>query len=372
MGPTNTQFARITGFGGLATALTSLVLGVIFDRTGERRALVLLVVMVGCAGNGMVWLFQRLLTFALAFLVIISFGNTLTSQGFFYARSYCNREMPDRAAFMMSMLRRLFSLEWVIVPPLAGWIAMRGSAIDTFHVVILALLGCAGVFAWLYLMPVTRIAPVHSAQSGRLWIAPNRRWGMAGGTLIRGGIIPHQMVLPLTLRTDYSGTLDEADFNANLAAALEVPLMVMWAYAAKRRSNQMLMAIASVFIAVYLALIPMAGSVHGVLLLQGLNALATSALLSLTIAYMQDAIAGRVGTSTSRMDTVAPTLAASGIFTLMSGPSGFRAIVPVIAVLHLLGAGLVGVKGRGGRSDALLHGVQRCNGCGPGYDPSLR
>lgn len=352
LGLTNTQFALITGFGGLATALTSLVLGVISDRTEDRRALVLLVVAVGCVGYGMVWLYPHLWTFALAFAVIIPFGNTLTSQSFSYARSYYNREMPERAAFMMSMLRSLFSLAWVIVPPLAGWIAMRGSAIDTFQIAILALLGFAGVFASLYLLPGTRIAPVRAAQMGKLSIAPSRRWGMAGVTLIRCGIISHQMVLPLTLRTDYGGSLADIGFNASLAAALEVPLMVMWAYAARRWSNETLLAVNGVLFAAYLGLVPVAGSVHGVLLLQGLNALATSAQLSLTIAYMQEAIAGRVGTSTSLMDTVTvlATLLASGIFAVMSGPSGYRAIFPVIAGLSLLGAGLIWTKGRGGRA----------------------
>ena len=221
LGLTNLQFALITGFGGLATALTSLVLGMISDRTEDRRALVLLVVTVGSVGYGMVWLYPHLWTFALAFAVIVPFGNTLTSQSFSYARSYYNRETPERAAFMMSMLRSLFSR-----------------------------------------------------------------------------------------------------------------------------------AVNGVLFAAHLAPVPMAGSVHGVLLREGLNALATSALLSLTIAYMQEAIAGRVGTSTSLMDTVTvlATVLASGIFAVMSGPSGYRAIFPVIAGLSLLGAALIWTKGRGGRA----------------------
>jgi predicted MFS family arabinose efflux permease len=160
------------------------------------------------------------------------------------------------------------------------------------------------------------------------------------------------MALPLTLRTDYGGSLTDVGLNASLAAALEVPLMLMWAYAAKRWSNESLIALNGVLFAVYLALIPFAGSVQGVLWLQGLNALATSALLSLIIAYMQEAIAGRVGTSGSLMDTVTvlATLAASAIFAVMAGPEGYRAIFPVIAVFSLAGAVLIWVKGRGGQA----------------------
>lgn len=348
LGLTNTQFALITGLGAFGTALTSLVLGVISDKTRDRRHLVLLVVSVAAAGYAMVWLAPHAWTFALAFGLIIPFGNTLISQSFSYARSYYNREAPEQAAFMMSVLRSLFSLAWVIVPPLAGWIAMRGRPIDTFELAVLALLAFLGIFASLYRVSGTRIAPVPQTPGQRLTIAPQRLWGMAGVTLIRCGILLHQSALPLTLRADYGGTLADVGLNASLAAALEVPLMLMWAYAAKRWSNEALLAANGVIFAAYLALVPFAGSVHGVLWLQILNALATSALLSLTIAYMQEAIAGRVGTSTALMDTVTvlATLLASALFAVFASPQSYVAIFPALAGLSVLGAGLIWVKGR--------------------------
>ena len=87
LGLTNTQFALITGLGAAGTAMTSLVLGVISDKTRDRRHLVLLVVSVAVAGYALVWRAPHAWSFALAFGLIIPFGNTLISQTFSYARS---------------------------------------------------------------------------------------------------------------------------------------------------------------------------------------------------------------------------------------------------------------------------------------------
>ncbi len=348
LGLSTSQFALIIGFGGIGTAIASLILGSISDRAADRRRLVLLCAFVGCLGYSMVWLLPTALSFALAFGIVIPFGSAITSQNFSFARSYYNTVDPDRAAFMMSVLRSLFSLAWVIVPPLAGWVAMRGSPIDTFLIAVLALSGFILLFSTLYLLAGTGIAPVRSAGKQRLWIAPERRWGLAGVTLIRCAIFLHMNTLPLTIRADFGGSLADVGLNAGVAAALEVPLMVMWGYAARRWSNETLISLNGAIFALYLGAIPFAGSVQGVLLLQGLNALATAALLSLTIAYMQDVIAGRVGTSTALLDTVTviATLTTSAIFALLATKDSYLAIFPVAAAMSLLGAGLIWAKGR--------------------------
>ncbi len=348
LGLTNAQFALITGFGGLATAIASLALGAMSDRAADRRRPVLLCAVVGCLGFAMVWIWPTALSFAVAFAVVIPLGSALVSQNFSYARSYYNTVEPAKAAFMMSVLRSLFSLAWVIVPPLAGWVAMRGSPINTFLIAVLALIAFVLLFSTLYLMPGTGVAPARTTEKQPFRIAPERRWGLAGVTLIRCAIFLHLTTLPLTLRTDFGGSLADVGLNAGIAAALEVPLMVMWGYAARRWSNEVLIALNGAIFGLYLGAIPFAGSVHGVLLLQGLNALATAALLSLTIAYMQDVIAGRVGTSTALLDTVTvvATLTTSAVFALLATKDSYFAIFPVGAAMSLLGAALIWGKGQ--------------------------
>ena len=91
-----------------------------------------------------------------------------------------------------------------------------------------------------------------------------------------------------------------------------------------------------------------AQSVFHVLLLQGFAAIAIAALLSITISYMQEAIKGRVGLSTSLMDVtrVLSVMAGAAIFALnpgmLYGPlMGAAAALSVVAALLMLAAGRV-------------------------------
>lgn len=88
--------------------------------------------------------------------------------------------------------------------------------------------------------------------------------------------------------------------------------------------------------------------------LQGLNAVATAALLSLTISYVQESIRGRVGLSTSLMDvtTVMSTFAASAAFAALSSPEHYTAVFVAGSVLSLAGAGFIALSRAGAAREA--------------------
>jgi SET family sugar efflux transporter-like MFS transporter len=79
-----------------------------------------------------------------------------------------------------------------------------------------------------------------------------------------------------------------------------------------------------------------------VLLLQGLAALAIAALLSINISYLQEAIKGRLGLSTSLVDVnrVLSTLGASAVFALHQG-NLYAPLMEIAAIISLGGAGLM-------------------------------
>lgn len=95
--------------------------------------------------------------------------------------------------------------------------------------------------------------------------------------------------------------------------------------------------------ALYLLLLSRAGSFAEVLWLQGLNAVATAALMAIPISYMQEAIRGRVGLSTSLLDVVgvASGLLAAGIFALATAGGGYQPALVAAALLAAAGATVV-------------------------------
>ena len=127
--------------------------------------------------------------------------------------------------------------------------------------------------------------------------------------------------LPLVIMQDLGGTLEQVGINASVAAAVEVPCMVAWGYLALRMSKEIILATSSAIFALYLGLMSIAETVLQVLFLQGLAALAVAALLSINISYLQEAIKGRLGLSTSLVD-VSRVLINAGSFDRVCPASG--------------------------------------------------
>lgn len=349
LGISNDQYALIVAVGAVVGAAVSLALGALSDVIKDRRWLVILCAAVGAFGYGLVSQVPVALVFAIAFGAIIPLGNAALSQILGYARSYYAATDPDAAAFMMSVLRSLISLAWVIVPPLAGWIAAQGSPLVTFDISAVAGVGVVLIFVALAFVPAAAAASNRSeGVPAPLRIAPERLWGLGGIALIRCALIMSATTTPLVLRMNYGASLADVGINASVAAAMEVPMMLGWAYAAKRWSSEGILALNAVIYAIYFGLIPFAGSSFGVLMLQPLNALATAALLSLTIAYAQEAIAGRVGTSTALIDTLTlvATWIGAALFAALARPDSYFSVIAALGVCSLLGGAMIWFKAR--------------------------
>lgn len=348
LGLSNGTYAAIITFNSLATALASLVLGYLSDRIGDRRYLVMLSAVMGGLAYGLIFLLPGQLTYLLAFCVILPFGGALFSQSFAFARAFYDRNLPERAVMMTSVLRTMFSAAWVVVPPVAGWIAARYSVFDVFAFAALGHLGCTLVFAAMLSRPDAKLPPAPRPAKGRaFWrVLPRHRLVGIGGILaLRTAIILHLTVLPLAMLNNYHGSYADVGLTASIAAALEVPFMLGWGLLAARIPKERILILNGVIYALYLFAMVFATTPAQVLWLQIPNAVATAALVSLTISYMQDSIKGQVGLSTSLIDvvTVAATLLTAGAFRLSSGEHSYLGGFGAAGFACLIGAGLVGL-----------------------------
>lgn len=344
LGMSNSLYALIMTLGSLGTALASLMLGHLADRIHDRRLLVIACATMGGLAYGLIYVFHTQLIYILAFCLILPFGGALFSQTFSFSRVYYDVHDPRRAEFMISVLRTLFSVAWVVVPPLAGWIASQYSVFDVFAFAALAHVGFTLIFGLLFLDPEARIGSAGKkrteAEAAGVAIPVARLVGIGGVTLIRVAITLHLTALPLAMTKDFGGTLKDVGINASLAAGLEVPFMLAWGLAAARMSKEAILVINALIYALYLLLLFQARSVVNVLWLQGLNAIATAALISITISYMQEAIKGRVGLSTALMDvvTVVSTFITSAIFAALASKESYTVVFAAASVLSLAGA----------------------------------
>ena len=356
LGMSNSLYALIITLSSVGTAVASLVMGYFSDRVHDRRLLVITTALLGGVAYGLIYLVPTQLTYIVSFCAILPFGGALFSQTFSFSRVYYNLRNPARAEFTMSALRTLFSVSWVVVPPLAGWIASTYAVFDLFAVAALAHLGCTLMFGLLLANPEAKVSPAVKKHSGTDtgmdtvptgWHIPGSRLiGIGGVTLVRVALALHLTTLPLALINDFGGTLRDVGIAASLAAGLEVPCMLAWGWAAGRVSKETILIVNALIYAVYLLFIFFARTVQDVLWLQGLNAVATAALLSITISYMQESVKGRVGLSTSLMDvtTVVSAFVASAVFAALSSEGNYTAVFVAASVVSLAGAGFLALS----------------------------
>lgn len=350
LGMDNGTYALVLTLSSIGAAIGSVILGYASDRVDDRRKLVMLCALLGAAAYGLIWLVPTQAAYVVAICAILPLGAALFSQTFSYARAWLDEHHRGNAEFMISVMRSLFTAAWIVAPPLVGWIAARFSVFEVFLVAAIAQLLCLAMFGVLMRQAEARVsAPGTKAQAQPIEESPfplDRMIGTIGVTVLRIALVVNLTVFPLVVTVDIGASLTQLGLAAGLAAALEVPFMLLWGLAAMRWPKEPIIVINGVIFAIYLVGMFFAGSFEHVLLLQGLNALATSALLSVTISYVQDAIRGRVGLSTSLLDVmgVVAGFATAGLFAFFSGPGNYATILLAGAIGSLTGAMLVSVS----------------------------
>ncbi len=359
LGLSNAAFGTVMALTAVGSACASVVLGWLSDKVADRRILIFLCAVMGVVAFGLIWAIQTPLVFVLAFCLLVPFGNALFSQSFSYSRAFYNRTHPDRAEFILSLLRSMFTLAWIVVPPLAGVIAARWSAYSVFAFSAVAHVGCTLVIGLLWLQPNAKIGVAASdpdtpaAPPPRIRIAAPYRFGIVGVTCAMAAVQLNMVLLPLVILRDLNGSLAQVGINASIAAAIEVPAMIGWGYLAMRVRKDVILAVASAIFAVYFGLMLFVASFLQVVLLQAFAAVAIAALLSINISYLQEAIPSRVGLSTSLVDLsrVVSVWIAAAVFSLNSAAT-YTPFMAVAALLSLAGAGLMLLAGRSRRLGA--------------------
>lgn len=346
LGIPNASYALLLMVASLASAAASVALGYLSDRIPDRRLLVIACALMGALGFGLIFIFRNQIAFILAVCVIMPLGGALFSQSFSFSRSYYNARDPERAELMVSLLRTVFAVAWAIVPPLVGWIAATTSVFNVYGIAAGAYLVCAAIYGVLLLNDDARIGTARKADGTpapqvKASIAPAVAVGIGGCTLIFTATQLNNVTAPLLITTTLRGSYGELGLFAGLAAAIELPFMVLWGYSLRWVSKHAIIAGAGLVYALYLFLLARSGSVTDVLWLQLINGPATAALMSIPISYLQEAIRGRVGLSTSLLDVVfvvAALLSAAIFGALTAAVRDYPLVLAVAAGIAALGA----------------------------------
>lgn len=342
-------FAMVMSAGAIVGTFVSLGLGYLSDKLRDRRILVLITALAGILAHGLIYAAPSQISFAIAMGLIMPLAGACYGQTFGYLRVYYLKQRPDRADFMVTALRTVFTLAWIVVPPLAGWIAAEFSIFDVYLASALSYAAMAGITALLMTDPATAVqmpAPVRAEGASLLSVfqlRPGILAGLGGLIVMVGAMRILTLTVSLFIVTDLGGTVTDVGFYAGITAAVEAPCMLLLAWLTTKLSKETILAGAGLVMALFIGLTSLLTNMTALYWLLLLNGLGTAALMSVNIPYIQDAIKGRIGLSTSLMDIVAIAanlLGAAGFGVLASG-GNYRLALAVAAGLSVLGAAIM-------------------------------
>jgi len=349
LGMTPGWFATVMSSGAILGTFVSVGLGYLSDKLPDRRLLALLTALAGILAHGLIYAWPTQWAFAIAMALIMPVAGACYSQGFGYARVYYLKHRPERADFMVTALRTVFTLAWIIVPPLAGWVAAEFSIFDVYLASCIAYAITALIFALLMSDTSTAVqipAPVREA--GASWLSifalrPGTLVGLIGLIVMTGAMRLLTLAVALFIVTDLGGSVTDVGLYAGITALTEAPFMLVLAYLTTRMTKETLLAAAGLVMALFIGLTSQLTNVGSLFWLLALNGLGTAALMSVNISYVQDAIKGRVGLSTSLMDVtaIAANLLGAAAFGVLASGGDYRMTLMVASGLSVVGAAIM-------------------------------
>lgn len=349
LGLTPAWFASIMSIGAVLGTFVSLGLGFLSDKLRDRRLLVLLTALAGLLAHGLIFAFPAQWSFAVAMALIMPVAGACYGQCFGYIRVYYVRQDPGRADFMVTAMRTVFTLAWIVVPPVAGWVAGQFSIIYVYLASSVSYGAIALIFLGLMTIPATAVQiqapprPEGASLLSAFALPFGTLAGLIGLIVMTAAMRILSFTVSLFIVSDLGGTVGDVGLYAGITAAVEAPCMILLAYLTTKLSKETLLAAAGVVMAAFIGMVSILTDISALYWLLILNGLGTAALMSVNIAYVQDAIKGRVGLSTSLMDVVAiaANLLGASAFGLLTSGGDYRFALMVGALVSLLGAAIM-------------------------------
>lgn len=340
-------FATMLVVSTLVSVTAALASGIRADQTANRRRIALWAAGLLVAGSALMSLAPGRVSFVLAHALILPMSS-LFGQLFAQARLAASTHDPATRDGIMTTIRALFALPFVLVLPLWSLAFQAGLP-------LLAIYPATLVLALVMLALVARFWPHPTARADAWRDRPSGlSLGQALAELANRGLVlrilalgavsaggtAYWAIMGLALtHSDGSGP-GRAALYAGLVAGLEVPFMLALPWVLPRFARTHLILIGTAIYAVQLLGIPVLADSPALWLCLVPGAMGGAITLTLPIAYLQDALGHRPGTGAALMALmkVAGDVLAAATFALGTALSGYLLAGGLAAMVTLAGA----------------------------------
>ncbi len=285
--------------------VASVLLGILSDRLGDRRPLVLAIAVSGMLGFGSIYIFRSVPVFAIAVLLLIPISNSMFSILFGSIRATTNTLQHREALSVTTTVRAIYSGSWALMPGLVGlYLASSSTMMPAYAVATVASISC--FLLYFFCVPRSPKNAVRSRPQEDGFLASLARI-LEPGILLRVGSMAlvsgtqrlSTTLSPLITTHAAHGTVVDVGLTACGVAFLEMPFMLFWAAMQKRFKNVHVLSVGTLIYSTYLVLVSFATARWQIYALIGINAFGAAAVLSVPISYLQDLIADKPGLGSS-------------------------------------------------------------------------
>ncbi|WP_432102034.1 sugar efflux transporter [Streptomyces sp. bgisy091] len=332
---------------GVLEIISGLTIGALSDRVLNRRTLLVLCPLLCAVGALSYALVRDYLLLLATGAVLFGLGGAGFAQIFAYNRDYAEAHALD-PTLLNSVLRSITSLCWIAGPPLGLLLAgTRGFA--ALYLCAAGMYAVSGLLCGRLLPPVTREG-IRGGATREAVARPTRRLLLLvpAVVLVLGVNSAYQIDIALYVTRGLGLSPGFTGLVIGVAAALEVPVIILAGRYAHRVGTWRLVLCAAVLSALFFAALPLARSPMALLLYQVPNALCTGVLLSLPLSLLQDTLPGRAGTASSLFTASQQTgiLLAGATVGTVTQWAGYAEVFHVCAALSAVAALLVAAAWR--------------------------
>lgn len=337
---------------------SSIFVGIRADQTAGRRRIALISCVLMLVGVAVMTLWPMRPAFVLVHALIFPMASTLFGQFFAQARIAALTHPPETRDAIMSTIRALFALPFVIVLPLWSLAFGAGAPILAIYPVCLVLALAMFALTWAR-WPQDGGSAGDDRPSGLTFSAALREvthLPLALRVLALGAVNAastiYMALLGLVLIPEVGRSTADVALYAGLTAGLEVPFMLALPLVIGRMRRNTLILAGTVIYATHVVALPvLAGSpLLWVMIVPA--ALGGAVTLTLPIAYLQDMLAARPGAGASLMalQKLSGDVIAAGCFVLGTTLSGYGLVAVLGGAVSIAGATALLLADRHGRS----------------------
>ncbi len=300
-GLSDSAYSLVLAAASVVAVTAALGVGILTDQRANRRRIAVLSALLFLSGLVLVRVGNSPQAFVLAHAVILPLAGTLYGQVFALSRLAASSYPASERDAILSAIRALFALPFIVVLPLWALAFQRGAGLLGVYVVTSLLAGLIVVLIWRH-WPRDGETRWPDPKSGLTSMAALREIAVPRvalrivllGAMAGGGTL-YMVLLGLIFdQVPGRGASDTALF-VGFVAGLEVPVMLSLAGVQRHIGRAKLIAVGAVIYAGFLALFPLLAATPLVWLLVIPAALGGGIIIALPIAYLQDLVGTRPG-----------------------------------------------------------------------------